>query len=63
LGANKDIMAAKKSERVKRLKEALYRNCRTFGFGRDFEGFGMPTPASQVMEKKRNAKNRATRRG
>jgi subtilisin len=42
LGSNPTILNANRSERAKLLKEALYENCRTKGFGRDYEGFGYP---------------------
>ena len=30
--------------RSRALKDALYARCKPEGFGRDFEGFGLPTP-------------------
>lgn len=43
LASKQPIMDAKKHERAKLLQEALYASCRSQGFGRDFEGFGLPT--------------------
>jgi len=42
LASDPAISKAKKSDRAKLLKDALYENCRTKGFGRDYEGFGYP---------------------
>jgi subtilisin len=43
LGSTPPILKAKKAERVQLLKEALYTSCRRVGFGRDYEGFGLPS--------------------
>jgi subtilisin len=42
LASDPAMLNAKKSDRAKLLKEALYQNCRTKAFGRDYEGFGYP---------------------
>ncbi|MBX9587848.1 MAG: S8 family serine peptidase [Hyphomonadaceae bacterium] len=42
LASKQPIMNAGKGERVKLLQEALFATCRVQGFGRDFEGFGLP---------------------
>jgi subtilisin len=45
LASTPPILRANKSERVQLLKEALYTSCRRLGFGRDYEGFGLPSSA------------------
>lgn len=42
LASTPAILKASKSERVQRLKEAFFTSCRRLGFGRDYEGFGLP---------------------
>lgn len=42
LGRDKSILEASPAERRRKLTEGLYTACQAFGFGRDFEGFGMP---------------------
>jgi len=42
LGSDPALLNAKKSDRARLLKEALFENCRKKGFGRDYEGFGYP---------------------
>jgi subtilisin len=42
LGSKQAILNAAKQERAKLLQEALFTSCRNQGFGRDFEGFGLP---------------------
>ncbi|MCB1545127.1 MAG: S8 family serine peptidase [Methylobacteriaceae bacterium] len=42
LHANPEIDAASGAERSRKLKDALYSSCRPEGFGRDYEGFGLP---------------------
>jgi subtilisin len=42
LGSDPALLDAKKSDRARLLKEALFENCRKKGFGRDYEGFGYP---------------------
>ena len=43
LASTPTIMNAKNAERSKLLKEALFTSCRKLGFGRDYEGFGLPS--------------------
>ncbi len=43
LASKQPIMIISKRERAKLLQEALYASCRSQGFGRDFEGFGLPS--------------------
>jgi subtilisin len=43
LASTPPILKAKKTERVQLLKDALYTSCRRMGFGRDYEGFGLPS--------------------
>lgn len=42
LGRDRGILEASPADRRRKLTEGLYTACQTFGFGRDFEGFGMP---------------------
>jgi subtilisin len=43
LASTSHILKASGTERVQSLKDALYTSCRRLGFGRDYEGFGLPS--------------------
>jgi subtilisin len=42
LSANPSILQMRGSDRTKALREALYKSAKELGFGRDYEGFGLP---------------------
>ena len=44
LSTNEPILKAAKAERVKLLKDKLIESASPMGFGRDYEGFGLPAP-------------------
>jgi subtilisin len=44
LGRSADLLAAQAADRSQKLKDALYSSCKPEGFGRDYEGFGLPLP-------------------
>jgi subtilisin len=44
LSANDAVRNAQGAERSRQLKDLLYSKCKPEGFGRDYEGFGLPTP-------------------
>jgi subtilisin len=43
LGANPAVSQAQGADRCQRLKDLLYGSCKPEGFGRDYEGFGLPS--------------------
>ena len=44
LATDAGLRQAQGADRSRQLKELLYSKCRPEGFGRDFEGFGLPAP-------------------
>jgi subtilisin len=44
LSADTSLLNARGASRSRQLKDALYSTCKPAGFGRKFEGFGLPTP-------------------
>ena len=42
LASDQALQQAAGADRSRRLKDVLYSKCRPHGFGRDFEGFGLP---------------------
>jgi subtilisin len=44
LRQNESARAAQAADRSQKLKDLLYSSCKPEGFGRDFEGFGLPLP-------------------
>jgi subtilisin len=48
LGANPPVSGAQGADRSQKLKDLLYASCKPEGFGRDYEGFGLPLPPSLV---------------
>jgi subtilisin len=48
LGANPAVAQAQGADRSQKLKDLLYASCKPEGFGRDYEGFGLPLSSSLV---------------
>ena len=44
LATDAGLRQAQGADRSRQLKEHLYSKCKPEGFGRDFEGFGLPAP-------------------
>jgi subtilisin len=44
MDANAATLGPRGADRSRRLKDLLYGSCKPEGFGRDYEGFGLPLP-------------------
>jgi subtilisin len=44
LSVNVEVRQTQGSDRSRKLKDLLYSSCKPEGFGREYEGFGLPLP-------------------